>query len=131
LDLTQAQLARALKVTQATVSDWEAGKHEPSPDNYVALGALAGEPYEGTFFWGKFPKIVSAHAKALRQLLNERSGSAGKSRQGGGRQTRLEPELIEQLHAALDLILERAPRTIVDDVANYLTDRAGKYGEER
>ncbi|MGH9579880.1 MAG: hypothetical protein ACRD2R_02710 [Terriglobales bacterium] len=38
---------------------------------------------------------------------------------------------MEQLHAALDLLLERAPSAILDDVATYLTARAGKYGEEK
>jgi hypothetical protein len=36
----------------------------------------------------------------------------------------------QTLVAALDTILERAPSTVVEQVADFLTSRAGKYGEE-
>jgi predicted DNA-binding protein len=48
-----------------------------------------------------------------------------------GYSRRVSEELQDELHAALDLIFERAPSTVVDRVAEYLTERAGKYGEEK
>lgn len=41
---------------------------------------------------------------------------------------RISQETRDQLIAALELILERAPSPIIEDMARYLTDRAGKYG---
>jgi hypothetical protein len=47
------------------------------------------------------------------------------------RSRRVSEELQDELHEALDLIFDRAPSTVVDRVAEYLTERAGKYGEEK
>ncbi len=44
---------------------------------------------------------------------------------------RLSEELQDQLYIALETILERAPSTVVEEVARKLTQWAGKYGEER
>lgn len=44
---------------------------------------------------------------------------------------RVSEEMQDQLHAALDLMFERAPSTVVERLAEYLTSRAGKYGEEK
>lgn len=44
---------------------------------------------------------------------------------------RVSEELQDQLHSALDLIFERAPSAVVERAAEYLTARAGKYGEEK
>ena len=50
LRVTQAGLAERLGVSPATVSRWIQGKHEPTPEAYVALGNLQGLP-EGSYFW--------------------------------------------------------------------------------
>lgn len=42
---------------------------------------------------------------------------------------RVSEELQDQLYTALETILERAPSTVIEDVARSLTTRAGKYGE--
>lgn len=44
---------------------------------------------------------------------------------------RVSEEMQDQLHAALDLIFERAPSAVVEQIAKLLTERAGKYGDER
>ena len=44
---------------------------------------------------------------------------------------RVSEELQDQLHAALDLIFDRAPSAIVEEVARTLTKFAGKYGDEK
>ena len=41
---------------------------------------------------------------------------------------RVSEELQDQLYTALETILERAPSTVIEDVAHGLTTRAGKYG---
>jgi hypothetical protein len=43
---------------------------------------------------------------------------------------RVSEELQDQLYTALETILERAPSTVIEDVARALTARAGKYGTE-
>ena len=53
LGLTQARLAQRLgDVTQAAVSQWEKGVREPTADNYIKLGKLAGGG-ERDYFWRK------------------------------------------------------------------------------
>ncbi len=44
---------------------------------------------------------------------------------------RISEELQDQLYTALETILERAPSTVIEEVARKLTQWAGKYGEER
>ena len=44
---------------------------------------------------------------------------------------RVSEELQDQLYTALETILERAPSTVVQEVARKLTQWAGKYGEEK
>ncbi len=44
---------------------------------------------------------------------------------------RVSEELQDQLYTALETILERAPSTVVEEVARKLTQWAGKYGEEK
>ena len=44
---------------------------------------------------------------------------------------RVSEELQDQLHSALDVIFERAPSSVIDRVAEYLNERAGKYGEKK
>ena len=44
---------------------------------------------------------------------------------------RVSEELQDELHAALDLIFDRAPSTVIEQIAKILTERAGRYGDER
>ena len=44
---------------------------------------------------------------------------------------RVSEELQDQLYTALETILERAPSTVIEEVARKLTQWAGKYGEEK
>lgn len=48
--LTQAELAKRLGVSTATVSRWMRGSHEPTGETYISLGNLAGSP-EDIYFW--------------------------------------------------------------------------------
>ncbi len=44
---------------------------------------------------------------------------------------RVSEELQDELYTALETILERAPSTLIEEVARKLTHWAGKYGEEK
>ena len=43
---------------------------------------------------------------------------------------RVSEELQDQLYTALETILDRAPSTVIEDIARTLTLRAGKYGSD-
>lgn len=63
-----------------------------------------------------------------------RSGSL--SAYGEGKRThkytkRVSEELQDQLYTALETVLERAPSTVIEEVARKLTQWAGKYAEEK
>jgi DNA-binding XRE family transcriptional regulator len=51
LGLSQAGLARKLKVSAMAVSRWERGINEPSSSIYVQLGKMAGSA-DCWYFWG-------------------------------------------------------------------------------
>jgi hypothetical protein len=44
---------------------------------------------------------------------------------------RISEELQDQLYTALETILERAPSTVIEEVARKLTQWAGKFGDEK
>ncbi len=44
---------------------------------------------------------------------------------------RVSEELQDELYTALATIFERAPSTVIEDIARVLTTRAGKYGSEK
>lgn len=44
---------------------------------------------------------------------------------------RITAETQQHLYTALEALLERAPSAVIEDVARYLTSKAGKYGESR
>lgn len=68
--------------------------------------------------WERYKKAGSLHA-----LL-----AGGRGRQYS---RRVSEELQDQLYTALETIIERAPSTVIEDVAAVLTQRAGKYGEPK
>ncbi|MGH9734277.1 MAG: hypothetical protein ACRD8A_06790 [Candidatus Acidiferrales bacterium] len=68
--------------------------------------------------WERYKK-----AGSLRALLD-----GGRARQYS---RRVSEELQDQLFTALETIVERAPSTVIEDVANLLTQRAGKYGDSK
>jgi hypothetical protein len=44
---------------------------------------------------------------------------------------RISEETQEQMFTAIEALLEHAPSAVIEDVARYLTSKAGKYGESR
>ncbi len=140
LELSGAALGEKLGVSQMAISRWESGKHPPPAEAWISLGAMAAEKddIEDLFY---FWDLAGASRDVLERVLEK--AALKKVAIGGGHGTALAStprhirksgvklEVAEQLHAALDLILERAPSTMVEDVAAYLTQRAGKYGGPR
>jgi len=64
----------------------------------------------------------------------QRSGSLqayAEARRTAKRTRRVSEELQDQLYIALETILDRAPSTVLEEVARKLTHWAGKYGEEK
>ena len=64
----------------------------------------------------------------------QRSGSFqayAEARRATRRTRRVSEELQDQLYTALETILERAPSTVIEEVARKLTQWAGKYGDEK
>ena len=49
-DLSQAQLAEALKVSRQTINAIETGKYDPSLPLALKIGRLFGQPVEAIFF---------------------------------------------------------------------------------
>jgi hypothetical protein len=64
-------------------------------------------------------------------LLMHWTAGPGAATRLARRSKRVSEETQEQLHEALDLIFERAPLTAIEKVTEFLTDRAGKYGDEK
>lgn len=64
----------------------------------------------------------------------QRSGSLqafAEGRRSAKRTKRVSEELQDQLYTALETILERAPSTVIEEVARKLTHWAGKYGDAK
>lgn len=71
-----------------------------------------------TWAWGEYKK-----AGSLQALL------AGTRTRRYSR--RVSEELQDQLYTALETVIERAPSTVIEEIARTLTLRAGKYGTEK
>lgn len=52
-------------------------------------------------------------------------------RRGRGYTRRVSEELQDQIFTAVELILERAPSAVIEELARKLTQWAGKYGSRR
>src|SRR5579859_1125610 len=71
LGLFQSQFADRLRVTQATVSAWEAGdkKRAPSSEALFRLGSLAKSPDDKIYFWGLAGLDEQGIREAASQIL--------------------------------------------------------------
>jgi transcriptional regulator with XRE-family HTH domain len=99
----QTEFAVRLGYERSTIQYWENGKRRPSPEALLEVRKYA-TPDEA--------KEIDAAIAAFEYHL------------GDGRK-----ELRAQLHIALDVILDCAPQTVVDDLGDRLTGTAGKYGD--
>jgi len=115
---TQRQLASELRKAEGTVKHWEIGIREPSSEICEKLGALSTTldladywaeraglpPYSGSDLQPRFPPPVRDTAVPPTDA-----------------QTRME------LHAGLDIILDRAPDAFRERIAQDITRGAGKF----
>lgn len=69
MGLNQSQFADKLRVTQATVSDWENGKHEPQIESYIELANNAEDKSAREFFLDQVPGIVGRGLRHGRGML--------------------------------------------------------------
>lgn len=104
MELTQEEFARLLGVVRAAVEHWEAGRNKPSRRNLRKIYALREDYKRGS---------VSVSKIATKQV------------------GRVKAETRLALHEALDLILDQATDTVVDQIAEILTARAGAYSKGR
>ena len=104
--LTQARFAASLSVSEASVANWERARNKPAPDSLKKMAQLA-------------PAFREEIGSALRFYEHHRRPDED-SRYAGG----IEPG---DLHAALDLILDKASERMVKTVTQFLTSRAEKY----
>lgn len=78
LKILQGEMARRLELSQASISDWERGRKEPSADSYRLLTTLAGDefPEFASFFGQKYLKLSGGEEFlqrfARQQLPRER-----------------------------------------------------------
>lgn len=80
LGLTQTQLAGALNVTQAAVSQWESGKGSPTLENIRRLRAFAigqGAPWNDAWIFDAVPP-----SDVSRSLEEDGAGPANASQAG-------------------------------------------------
>lgn len=76
LGMSQARLARALGITEQSVSGWRKGKAVPSAETYVKLGNLAQDTSDAVWFWKQAGLNVPKTLSVAMTLLHERTSSS-------------------------------------------------------
>jgi hypothetical protein len=77
-------------------------------------------------------RLLEWSVKFLDQAGDSNALMAWECHRGGQRKTaKVSAETQDQLHAALDILLERAPSAVIEKVTEYVLQRAGKYGDEK
>ena len=113
---TQRQLADEMGVTEASVRNYEKGRQDPEPLVLLRMSELAPGDLRR--------QVVAVLPEQLREWH-------GRAEEGKRRSTRYSEEARQALLEALDIILERAPSAMVQDVTNYLQQRADRYSKLR
>ncbi len=111
---TQVSLARELQKTETTIRRWEIGIHEPPPDTLLRLAGLTNAPELKHFF------AQAATPAGFNSTVEPQRTARGPS---------TDSQTAMELHEALQIILERAPETIVEQIADRLTRLAGTYAQ--
>ena len=124
-NLSQEGFARLVGVSTSEVRRWEQGRRAPTPAQAIALGKIAGPPE--CWYWWEMAGLSREDVGAAPDVRLR----AGQARREGKRSMRIAEETRAVLATALETILERAPSAVIEEISQLLTDRAGKYGEER
>jgi DNA-binding XRE family transcriptional regulator len=107
-NMNQDQFAAELKASRSAVQGWERGKHRPKDETLRKMGQLA-----------------PSFSVQIEQVLQDYPWHPGKRVHN----SRVSQETIHELHAALDIILNRAPSAVVEKVTATLTKFAGRFGD--
>lgn len=119
MELSQEGFARRLGLSVSEVRRWDQGARPPGPARAIVLGRMAGPP-DCWLFW----ELAGLTRSDVVRAVDELAGTAVRRRQG-----RFNQETLEAAYSALGILLERAPDAVVEQVVNWLTERAGRYGE--
>ena len=117
---TQRRLAAELRKAEGTVKHWEIGIREPSAEICEKLGALA-TTMDLADYWAERAGLPPYSGNYL-QYLPPPLGRDAAAVPPTDAQTRME------LHAGLDIILDRAPETFREKIAQDITHGAGQFG---
>ncbi len=118
MGLSQEGLARTLGLSVSEVRRWDQGVRAPAPERAVQLGRMAGPP-DCWLFW----ELAGITKSDVVRAVEELPGTAVRRRGG-----RFSQETLEAAYSALSILLDRAPDAVVEQVVNWLTERAGRYG---
>lgn len=116
---TQRQLAAELRKAEGTVKHWEIGIREPSAEICEKLGALS-TTLGLADYWAEQAGLPPYSGSDLQPLLPPPVRDAAVPPTDA--QTRME------LHAGLDIILDRAPQGFRERIAEDITRGAGQFG---
>jgi transcriptional regulator with XRE-family HTH domain len=112
---TAEQLAKVCGVDRETVRSWRIGRRAPKDDLLEAIREA-------------FAEVRPREKIRLAIPPDMRSGGRGvttPAREG----TRISTSQREALHIAIDVILDDAPGTVKDKIAERLTELAGRHGK--
>ena len=116
---TQRQLAAELRKAEGTVKHWEMGIREPSAEICEKLGALS-TTLDLADYWAEQAGLPPYSGSGLQPLPPPPVRDAAVPPTDA--QTRME------LHAGLDIILDRAPEGFRERIAQDITRGAGQFG---
>jgi len=130
LNLSQGGLARELGIHSHSVAGWEGGRYEPSRWNYwrlLQLGHKCGSETE-SFFEDRLSKLLGM---ALFREDGRNYSIIEEALTGTVKGQSPSPATRQELHTALDLILDRAPETMKAKIVEVIENAAGKYSRKR
>lgn len=116
---TQRQLATELRKAEGTVKHWEIGIREPSAEICEKLGALS-TTLDLADYWAERAGLPPYSGTDLQPFLPSPARHAA-----------LPPpdaQIRMELHAGLDIILDRAPEAFREKMAQDITRGAGEFG---
>ena len=137
LRLSGAALGKKLGVTAMAISHKEAGRHPVTSGEWLQLGLMAadaGAIEDWWYFWEQagLPKdevmrIIEVEPAQVALAAGQALRFRPKSGAGRVGSLRVLPEVIEQMHTALNVIFDHAPDATITKTIEFLTNTAGKW----